>query len=200
MTTFRLMEPDGVRCQPLVERTDVDALVNTVNTVGIMGKGVALAFFEHFGGQNSRYVKDYINACRRKSNRLDVRKLQIFETESKKTISIGSERDFVQPTDATQLAFDEQPRSPGLASSQPTWIINFPTKRNWRDASNLEDVRVGLERLREAIGLLNIKSIAMPALGCGNGGLNWTDVEPMIEHELNHIVDLEIFLYPPGVY
>ena len=85
------------------------------------------------------------------------------------------------------------------------WIVNFPTKRDWRDPSRLEDIEAGLIALVRAIGWYDIASIAMPALGCGLGGLKWLDVRPMIEKylgdlshaTLDHVYPVKVLVYEP---
>jgi len=118
-----------------------DALVNTVNTVGIMGKGLALQFKQAYPGN----FRAYQAACRNGEVRLG--------------------RMFVY-----------EPGVPG----QPRCLINFPTKGHWRANSKLSDIRTGLADLRQVILDRGITSIAVPPLGCGNGGLSWQDVRPLI--------------------
>ncbi|GAA4977810.1 macro domain-containing protein [Pseudonocardia tropica] len=137
---------------------DVEALVNTVNTVGVMGKGVALQFKQAFPAN----YKAYRAACHRGEVRLG--------------------RMFVW--DSGQLG----PRR---------YIVNFPTKGHWRSASQLSDVRDGLNDLVRVLGDLEIASIALPALGCGNGGLRWDDVRPLIEDTLGPL-DMEVIVHPPA--
>lgn len=79
--------------------------------------------------------------------------------------------------------------------TNPKYIINFPTKRHWRDASKIEDVELGLNALARYIKTRGIKSIAIPPLGCGLGGLNLADVRPMIESTLSDLKDVEILVY-----
>lgn len=136
----------------------VDALVNTVNTVGVMGKGIALMFKEAFP-TNFRL---YASACERDEVRIG----QMFVSEG-----------------------------PGL--NGPRWIINFPTKKNWRNKTRLEWIEEGLADLRRVILEKKIRSIAIPPLGCGNGGLDWRDVRPLIEQALDELEDVEIYLYEP---
>jgi len=135
-----------------------EALVNTVNTVGIMGKGVALMFKDSF----PENFKVYEAACKR--GELHVGKMLVVER-----LLIGG----------------------------PKWIINFPTKEHWRNPSKLEWIEAGLEDLVRVIQEKKIRSIALPPLGSGNGGLNWTDVRPLIEHRLSKIPDVEIIVYEP---
>jgi O-acetyl-ADP-ribose deacetylase (regulator of RNase III) len=134
----------------------VDALVNTVNTVGVMGKGVALMFKEAF----PENFKDYETACRKKAVKIG----KMFVTER-------------------------------LLS--PRWIINFPTKEHWRNDSKLEWIDAGLADLKRVIIENGIKSIAIPPLGSGNGGLKWEDVRPKIEAALNPLKDVTVLVYEP---
>ncbi|MBB5938209.1 type II toxin-antitoxin system antitoxin DNA ADP-ribosyl glycohydrolase DarG [Streptomyces zagrosensis] len=137
---------------------DVEAIVNTVNTVGVMGKGIALqikqAFPENF--------KQYKAACDRGE------------------VKIGE----VFVHDAHHLG----PRR---------YILNFPTKRHWRGKSRIEDVEAGLNGLVEVVRRHKIKSVAVPALGCGNGGLSWDDVRPMIYSAFEALPTTEVLLFPP---
>jgi O-acetyl-ADP-ribose deacetylase (regulator of RNase III) len=136
---------------------DVDALVNTVNTVGVMGKGIALQFKNAFPANFRAYERAAKNG--------EVRLGQMFVY------------------DAGQL-------------TKPRWIINFPTKGHWRSRSRIKDIEVGLEDLRRVVQDLGITSIAVPPLGCGNGGLDWADVRPLIEHALSAL-DLDVQLFAP---
>ena len=127
-------------------RSNAEALVNTVNTVGVMGKGIALQFKEAFP-QN---YKAYRNAC--KTGALKPGKLLVFTEET--------------PQGAVT-------------------IINFPTKTDWRSKSTYAFIEEGLKELRLQINLLGLKSVALPPLGCGNGGLDWAKVKPLIEQFLS---------------
>lgn len=134
------------------------ALVNTVNTVGVMGKGIALMFKERFDNN----YRQYAAAC--------------------KAGQVKTGRMFItQPTE-----FDG-----------PRWIINFPTKQHWRSPSKLEWIIEGLQDLRRFLIDNNVKSIAIPPLGSGNGGLNWEKVKPEIERALNDLIDIEITVFEP---
>ena len=135
-----------------------DALVNTVNEVGVMGKGIALMFSEAFP-ENTRA---YVAAC--KDGKVHVG--QMFVTENKELI-------------------------------QPHWIINFPTKKHWRAPSRIEWIQAGLKDLVRVIKEKQIRSIALPPLGCGNGGLDWTDVRHEIESALRDLADVDILVYSP---
>ena len=141
---------------------EADALVNTVNTVGIMGKGIALMFKEAFP-ENFRL---YAAACKRD----EVQVGRMFVTER-----------------------------PALAGSGvgPRWIINFPTKRHWRDRTRLEWVQAGLEDLTRVLQEKEIRSVALPPLGCGNGGLEWSAVRPLIEQALGGLPSVKVLVYEP---
>lgn len=134
------------------------ALVNTVNTVGVMGKGIALQFKKAYPNN----YKSYSVAC--KNNEVEVGKMFI-------------------TTDSN-------------ISSGEKIIINFPTKRNWRKPSEYIYIEDGLNDLINVINQNRIKSIAIPPLGAGNGGLKWEKVKKIIEEKLGHL-DIEIFVYEP---
>jgi O-acetyl-ADP-ribose deacetylase (regulator of RNase III) len=136
-----------------------EALVNTVNTVGVMGKGIALQFKEAFPSNN----KAYIDACKRK------------ELEPGKILTVWDEN--------LQLG--------------KKLIINFPTKVHWRNPSKYEYIEKGLIALRELLQKEKIKSVAIPPLGSGNGGLDWNRVKPMIEEALSGL-NTEIMIYEPN--
>lgn len=136
----------------------VDALVNTVNTVGVMGKGIALMFKEAFPENFRRYAA----ACKRGE------------------VEVG--RMFV--TD-------------GPALTGPRWIVNFPTKRHWRNPTRLEWIEAGLQDLRQTVTEKGITSIAVPPLGCGQGGLRWAAVRPLIESALGDLPDVEVIVFEP---
>jgi O-acetyl-ADP-ribose deacetylase (regulator of RNase III) len=141
---------------------DVEALVNTVNTVGVMGKGVALQFSQSF----PEILPAYKDAC--KAGELVVGTVQVIEL-------------------------------PLLAGMQgPKYVINFPTKKHWRGDSKIEFIQTGLQSLREEIAARQIKSIAIPPLGCGLGGLNWADVRQEIESALSDVADVQIVVYEPA--
>jgi len=137
---------------------NVDALVNTVNTVGIMGKGVALMFKEAFP-QNFRA---YEAACRRS----EVKVGRMFVTETNALIG-------------------------------PKWIINFPTKEHWRAGSKMEWIESGLADLKLVIIEKKIRSVAVPPLGSGNGGLDWQEVRPRVEAVLGSLNDVAVMVYEP---
>ncbi|OQP65836.1 phosphatase [Niastella vici] len=136
-----------------------EALVNTVNTVGVMGKGIALQFKEAFRNN----LKKYLDAC--KAKELQPGKLLVVRDQN--------------------------------ALLGEKIIINFPTKTHWRQPSRYEYIEAGLIELSKVIKDEKIKSIAIPPLGCGNGGLEWDRVKSQIEKYLSN-VDAEVFIYQPN--
>lgn len=140
--------------------SQAQTLVNTVNTVGVMGKGIALQFKNLFPANYRRYVK----AC--KNDELKPGVLLVTEDES-------------------------------LLSGKKI-IINFPTKTHWRLPSQYSYIESGLKELIRIIQDMGIRSVAVPPLGCGNGGLEWTRVKEMMERYLSN-VDAEIFIYQPDM-
>jgi O-acetyl-ADP-ribose deacetylase (regulator of RNase III) len=141
-----------------VIQTDAEALVNTVNCVGHMGKGIALQFKKAFPENFEAYAR----ACR--SEEVVPGRMFVFATHS---------------------------------CVNPRYIINFPTKRHWRGKSRLADIEAGLRALTEEVGKLQISSIAIPPLGCGLGGLDWTVVRPMIEKAFSSLPDVQVLLFEP---
>lgn len=139
-------------------RENTEAIINTVNCVGVMGRGIALQFKKAFP-QN---FLAYAAACKNKE--VQPGKMFVFETG--------------------QL-------------TNPRYIINFPTKRHWRGASRMEDIDAGLKALVETILQYGIQSIAIPPLGSGLGGLDWTEVKPRIEAVLQPLTDLRVMIYGP---
>jgi len=81
--------------------------------------------------------------------------------------------------------------------TQAVLILHFPTKRHWRTPSRLQDIEYGLEALNAYLRAFAVASVAVPALGCGLGGLDWKDVRPLIEAALGDIVACDVLLYPP---
>lgn len=136
---------------------EAEALVNTVNTVGVSGKGIALMFKESYP-ENYRAYEAVSKAGRLAPGGL-------FVTERHDMLG-------------------------------PRFIVNFATKQHWRNPSRLEWIRQGLAALRQEIGARGIRSIAIPPLGAGNGGLEWRDVKPLIANALADL-DCEIFVYEP---
>jgi len=138
---------------------DVEAIVNTVNCVGVMGRGLALQFKNRFP-ENFRV---YEQACKREE--VLPGKMFIYETGT---------------------------------LTNPKYIINFPSKRHWRGASRLEDIEAGLGDLGKFIREKHITSIALPPVGCGLGGLDWSKVRAKIEEVLNKLSHVKIIVYKPG--
>ena len=138
---------------------DAEALVNTVNCVGVMGRGIALQFKTAF----PENFEAYAAACKR--NEVMPGRMFVFETGQ---------------------------------TSNPRYIINFPTKQHWRAKSRMADIESGLEALVEEISARNIRSIAVPALGSGLGGLDWPDVRERIEQALAEVADADVIVFEPG--
>ncbi len=138
---------------------DVEALVNTVNTVGVMGKGIALQFKKAFPDNFEAYKREV------DAGRLEIGRVFVYQ--------VG-----------------------GITN--PRYIINFPTKKHWRERSRIEFIREGLKSLVEAIRTFNISSIAIPPLGCGNGGLNWDEVRPLIEEAMAQVPNVRALVYEPA--
>jgi len=136
-----------------------EALVNAVNCVGVMGKGIALQFKERFPNNN----KVYVDACKRK------------ELEPGKLLAVWDENMHL----GKKL------------------IINFPTKIHWRNPSKYEYIEKGLVALRDLLITRDIKSVAIPPLGSGNGGLDWQKVRPMIEQSLKGL-PTNVLIYEPN--
>jgi len=136
-----------------------EAIVNTVNCVGVMGRGIALQFKKAFPAN----FRAYAVAC---------------------------EEGEVQP--GRMFVFDTG------AFTNPRYVINFPTKRHWKGKSRLEDIDSGLIVLAREVRERGIKSIAVPPLGAGLGGLDWNDVRPRIEAALQDIPDLDVMIYQPN--
>lgn len=139
-------------------RSEAEALVNTVNCVGIMGRGVALQFKKAF----PENFKAYKAAC---------------------------DRDEVQP--GRMFVFRT-----GYVGG-PKFIINFPTKRHWKGKSRIEDIDSGLKAFAEFIREHRIKSVAMPPLGSGLGGLHWPDVRARIEKVAQELPDVRFVVFEP---
>ncbi|WP_106496405.1 type II toxin-antitoxin system antitoxin DNA ADP-ribosyl glycohydrolase DarG [Lentibacillus sp. Marseille-P4043] len=138
---------------------EAEALVNTVNCVGVMGKGIALQFKQAY----PKVFSVYQQACRRKE--VVPGKMHVVETKS---------------------------------LFNPKYVVNFPTKRHWKNKSQMSDIKSGLEDLIKVIKELNIKSIAIPPLGCGNGGLKWSEVYPIIETAFEQLSNVDVHLYEPA--
>ena len=138
---------------------DTEALVNTVNTVGVMGKGIAIQFKERF----PMNFKIYANAC--KKGDMQVGKMLVVKENT---------------LDGEKL------------------IINFPTKKEWFRMSQYSYIEDGLKDLVNVIEEYNIKSIAIPPLGCGNGGLKWEKVKPLMDKYLSKLNNVIIQIYEPN--
>ncbi|MDC4205136.1 MAG: macro domain-containing protein [Candidatus Manganitrophus sp.] len=139
-------------------QADAQVLVNTVNCIGIMGRGIALQFRKAF----PENYKAYKAICDRKQllpGKMLVHDLNRFEN--------------------------------------PRYIINFPTKLHWKGKSRIEHIESGLKALVEEVRHLEIKSIAVPPLGCGLGGLHWNKVRPMIEEAFRNLPEVHVLLYEP---
>ena len=135
-----------------------EALVNTVNEIGVMGKGVALMFREAFPKSALTY-----QAAAKAG---EVRVGRVFVTEGDSLLG-------------------------------PKWIIYFPTKKHWRQPSKIEWIRDGLRDLVRVIHERRIQTVALPPLGCGNGGLDWEVVRREIEAALDEVPDVKVLLYEP---
>lgn len=126
-------------------------LVNTVNTQGVMGKGIALNFKKLYPEMFILYQKFCDN------KQLEIGKLWLYKTPNK-------------------------------------WILNFPTKKEWRKKSQLSYIEEGLKKFVSSYKDKNITSISFPKLGCGNGGLDWAEVQPLMEKYLNNL-PIDIYIY-----
>ena len=140
--------------------SDAEAIVNTVNCVGIMGQGIALQFKQMYPAN----FKAYAAACA--AGEVVPGKMLVFETGE---------------------------------MTNPKYIINFPTKTHWRGNSKLEDIETGLAALREEILRRGIKSVAIPPLGSGLGGLPWPAVKSRMIEALESLQNVELIVYEPRV-
>lgn len=138
---------------------DAEALVNTVNTVGVMGKGIALQFRRAYPEMFAVYQREA------KAGRVQLGHMNVWQTG---------------------------------ALDGPKYVINFPTKAHWRASSKLADIDAGLVDLVRVVKELEIRSIAIPPLGCGHGGLFWSDVEPRIRSALEALDEVDVLLFAPG--
>ena len=139
--------------------TDAEALINTVNTVGVMGKGIALQFKKAFPENYESYKK----ACN--EGRVKPGHMFIFDRQS---------------------------------LTNPHYIINFPTKRHWKGKSKVEDIKSGLASLVEDVKNLGIKSVAVPPLGCGLGGLRWSQVYALMKEAFANAPDVQWMVFEPS--
>lgn len=138
--------------------SNAEALVNTVNTVGVMGKGIALQFKKAY---HNNY-KAYVEACKR--NEIQIGKLFVVKDSN--------------------------------LNSGEKYIVNFPTKKDWRKPSEYSFITKGLDDLIRVINEYKIQSVAIPPLGAGNGGLEWEKVKKIIEQKLSNL-DIDIIVYEP---
>ena len=129
-------------------------LVNAVNTVGVMGKGVAKDFKLRYPEMYKRYREH----C--KAGRFQTGMLWLYKTPNK-------------------------------------WVLNFPTKRHWRSASKLQWIEQGLSKFALTYSDRGVESISFPMLGCGNGGLDWQDVQPLMEHYLGKLA-IPVYVHVAG--
>jgi len=139
--------------------TDTEALINAVNTVGVMGKGIALQFKKAFPENYEAYKK----AC----DGGGVKPGHMFIVDLK-------------------------------TLTNPYYIINFPTKRHWKEKSKLVDIKIGLVALVEDVKALCIKSVAVPPLGCGLGGLSWNQVYSLMKEAFAKAPDVEWLVFEPS--
>ncbi len=146
MSNVKVLEGDLLK-------SNMHALVNTVNTVGVMGKGIALGFKRRYPAMYS----DYAARCERHEVRLC---------------------------------------EPYVYRVDDHLIVNFPTKLHWRSVSRLSDIVAGLEYLEHHYKDWNIRSLAVPPLGCGNGQLEWRVVGPILLRYLRRL-DIPVELYAP---
>lgn len=126
-------------------------ITNTVNTVGVMGKGLALSFKQLY----PEMFEFYQEICEKKE--LDIGKLILWR------------------------AVDH-------------WLLQFPTKKHWRNDSKLEYIEAGLKKFVDIYDKEGITSVAFPCLGCGNGGLNWKDVKLLMEKYLSPL-PIDVYVY-----
>lgn len=138
--------------------SSTEALVNTVNTVGIMGKGIALQFKQAYPNNFNAYT----TAC--KNGEMEIGKIFVFKEAN--------------------------------LTSGEKWILNFPTKRDWRKPSEYHYIEKGLDNLREVLIEKRIQSISIPPLGSGNGGLDWVLVKKLIVQKLSDL-DIDIVVFEP---
>lgn len=134
--------------------SSAQTLVNTVNCVGVMGKGIALEFKKKYPVM----FKDYVARC------------------NEGLVQLGYPYIFPSLIDVS--------------------IVNFPTKKHWRSSSHLPDIEQGLDHFVARYEKWNIKSVAFPALGCGNGGLLWNDVGPLMYGKL-HVLSIPVEIIAP---
>ena len=140
---------------------NADAIINTVNCVGVMGKGVALEFKYRWPDN----YKAYKQLC------------------TQNIIKIGE-----------MFVYD---RGGMFDDTKPRFLINFPTKQHWRGKSKIEYIELGLNDLIKQLKKHSIHTVALPPLGCGNGGLDWHDVKPLIQNAFALLPEVNFFVYEP---
>lgn len=144
-------------------------LVNTVNTVGIMGKGIAKDFKKFY----PQMFKRYKYLC---------------------------DKGKFQP--GQLMLSKEEPeiyRKKNTGNIRKRWVLNFPTKKHWRNKSKIEYIEMGLKKFVEEYKNRNIESISFPQLGTGNGGLKWEEVKEIMEYYLSEIdIPVYIHIYQPN--
>src|SRR5487761_641450 len=138
---------------------EAEALVNTVNCVGVMGKGIALQFKQAFPENTKAYEK----ACRAK------------ELHPGKMLVVSTGR------------------------ISPKYVINFPTKEHWKGKSKIAYIKAGLKALVDEVQTRHVKSVALPPLGCGNGGLDWSEVYPLIKAAFAEIPGVKAVVFAPHI-
>lgn len=138
-----------------------EAIVNTVNCVGVMGKGVALEF--------KRRWPENFKAYKRLCDKHDLRPGKVYVHENTGMFHADGRK----------------------------FLINFPTKDHWRAKSKIEFIEAGLDDFVEQVSRLKIRSVVLPPLGCGNGGLDWRDVKPLITEKLSRVTDVDFIVFVP---
>ena len=141
-------------------KAPVEALVNPVNCVGVMGSGLAAAVKQAYPGMYETYRMD----C--KQGLLGPGRCYVYHTTSR-------------------------------PDSKPFWVFNFTTKNHWKQPSKLSWIVSGLEDLVYLVADERIKSLAIPALGCGRGGLQWSDVQPLIEDAYDSMNNVDLYVFEP---
>ncbi len=159
-----------------VVEAQAEAVVNTVNCAGVMGKGIALLVKQAY----PKVFKDYRAACKRG------------EVQPGRMLTLPA-----GPVRATRKRAGLAPAAASVPAKGPRYIINFPTKRHWRQPSRMDDIRAGLPALIAEVRKLGVQSVAVPALGCGNGGLDWEQVRPLIIAAFAELPNVTVYLYDP---
>lgn len=145
-----------------VLNSTAQTLVNTVNCVGIMGKGLALAFKKRYPAM----YRDYVNRCARKE------------------VQLGH-------------PYVYRPVEDLFAKAPNQWVLLFPTKDHWRSKSKVSDIKAGLDYLSAHYAEWGITELAIPPLGCGLGGLDWSEVKPILVESLEKL-DIPVTIYVPA--